>query len=873
MATSEKIPEEELVYDPLPATSSIRLLRCLGKTSNGILSFALDTVDLRNQPQYHCLSYTWGNPHANGTPFREEFERVADEYSTTNLVPICVNGKTLKIRQNLYEALCQLPTEGWVSRILNRKHPETMCTKLHDSAKDGKQAVVRNQILAGADIHARDRLGRSPLHYAALNGHLETAKVLVKAGAEIEAVDNEQKTAKDLALEHDQLNMSDLLTTFIRGSGKTLLEAVADLNEPGPDDLIWIDAVCIDQTNLEERSTQVGIMDSIYFNARYTVAWLGRKDRFTDAAFDTVAKLLKSGNALVQSDIVPYRTYLPQDYHQAGLPYISQRDWDALASLFLRQWFRRVWVFQEVIFATAIILYCGDREIQWDELGWVMALLQARYIDIGHPSSSFYIPIDETATSVEYFLEILYSFRDARFKLEDSQRQKLEQKSAQDTAEKNLTDGWSLINLIMASFPFRATDPRDKIFALYALSRFHPDTRLQVQPNYKEPVEELYSNVTKAIIESRIDLEVLSSVQRASSKKIVRLPSWVPDYSLQGTGPLRSSRFMACGSLVLTFGAQFYFSPWNELVLRGVTIDLIDRTANPRILGDAYGKFKLDPSWFDLIISMDTINPYQQTGQPISEVLWRTLCADTVSPQYQTTAPPECGAMFKTLVCAMVCAGPEHQARAMTGDRENAIQLGGLLASAARLAGFNDECVDSMGPDEDQMVRLRRGLDVQDTSLRSPIFDSVRSTILKLDRLAASQGGTHIPTSQEIEAYFKRRTDPVTSPGGVFRIPSEVDQFAIAHNATYGGRRLFATRKGYLGLGPASLEVGDTVWILPGAKVPFILRHAAGAAGNVAIEEMPRYKLVGEAYVHGIMKGEAVDTPHGSVDLTEIKLI
>jgi hypothetical protein len=64
------------------------------------------------------------------------------------------------------------------------------------------------------------------------------------------------------------------------------------------------------------------------------------------------------------------------------------------------------------------------------------------------------------------------------------------------------------------------------------------------------------------------------------------------------------------------------------------------------------------------------------------------------------------------------------------------------------------------------------------------------------------------------------------------------------------GRLLFVTERGDLGMGPTVLEAGDEVWILPGADVPLILRRSASSG-----EE---YRLVGEAYVHGIMQGEAV---------------
>ena len=71
-------------------------------------------------------------------------------------------------------------------------------------------------------------------------------------------------------------------------------------------------------------------------------------------------------------------------------------------------------------------------------------------------------------------------------------------------------------------------------------------------------------------------------------------------------------------------------------------------------------------------------------------------------------------------------------------------------------------------------------------------------------------------------------------------------------NATEG-RKLFMTESGLFGLGPKSLgqdaSSKDEVWILMGARVPFILHHVEGS----------KYRVVGEAYVHGIMYGEGYD--------------
>lgn len=60
-------------------------------------------------------------------------------------------------------------------------------------------------------------------------------------------------------------------------------------------------------------------------------------------------------------------------------------------------------------------------------------------------------------------------------------------------------------------------------------------------------------------------------------------------------------------------------------------------------------------------------------------------------------------------------------------------------------------------------------------------------------------------------------------------------------------RKLFSTDNDHLGIGAASLDVGDGVWVLAGGSVPFLLRPHHN-----------NYRLLAEAYVHGIMHGEAV---------------
>ncbi|KAF3484424.1 uncharacterized protein GIQ15_03748 [Arthroderma uncinatum] len=85
--------------------------------------------------------------------------------------------------------------------------------------------------------------------------------------------------------------------------------------------------------------------------------------------------------------------------------------------------------------------------------------------------------------------------------------------------------------------------------------------------------------------------------------------------------------------------------------------------------------------------------------------------------------------------------------------------------------------------------------------------------------------------------------------------------------STVGKRRLFVTKERFLGLGPAGMEEEDDIWVLPGAGAAFVLRKMVSGAA----EGHPKYKFIGEAYIHGVMDGEAAEGREDEV--TTISLV
>ncbi|KAI1259471.1 HET-domain-containing protein [Xylariaceae sp. FL1019] len=150
--------------------------------------------------------------------------------------------------------------------------------------------------------------------------------------------------------------------------GANLANAIRYLRYPDRPRIMWIDAVCIDQTNYRERGQQVQRMGDIYLHARKVVAWLGSGTANTELAFSAL-NLLGESVVLVKGA----RFMLPR-------PYSHHTDWhrrefeldlgvdelNAIEQVCLSEYFTRLWIVQEIQLGNArAIIKAGNDEIPW----------------------------------------------------------------------------------------------------------------------------------------------------------------------------------------------------------------------------------------------------------------------------------------------------------------------------------------------------------------------------------------------------------------------------------------------------------------------------------------------------------------------------
>ncbi|KAH7346752.1 heterokaryon incompatibility protein-like protein [Rhexocercosporidium sp. MPI-PUGE-AT-0058] len=145
--------------------------------------------------------------------------------------------------------------------------------------------------------------------------------------------------------------------------------------------LFWIDAISIDQDDLDERSRQVPLMSSIYANATQVVVWLGEELATTQEAWNLLVPLSDQANdfddILNDENRDRYRSTLVSP--GVKLKDLDQHDlWDAVVDLFCsRTVFRRLWTLQETCLAPRghITLLCGAMEMDWKTFHNISSIL------------------------------------------------------------------------------------------------------------------------------------------------------------------------------------------------------------------------------------------------------------------------------------------------------------------------------------------------------------------------------------------------------------------------------------------------------------------------------------------------------------------
>jgi hypothetical protein len=129
--------------------------------------------------------------------------------------------------------------------------------------------------------------------------------------------------------------------------------------------ILWVDAVCIDQSDPAEKETQIPLMGDIYSKATRSLIWLGEAEVGVLSGFWMLRMfhpLLLITNAY--ANLIPFRE---QVYHEAKIDLRPQRRdiyfHIIIRKLLEREWFTRTWTLQELLLNNSSVLMCGRHSL------------------------------------------------------------------------------------------------------------------------------------------------------------------------------------------------------------------------------------------------------------------------------------------------------------------------------------------------------------------------------------------------------------------------------------------------------------------------------------------------------------------------------
>jgi hypothetical protein len=280
---------------------------------------------------------------------------------------------------------------------------------------------------------------------------------------------------------------------------RNLAEALPYLRYTDKPRVLWIDAICVNQQDSNERSRQVQRMPDVYSMAYRVIVWLGTASEDSDVAL----KVLKEMALHVEVDWVSHevkpslRGDVNRDFSERGitLPY-KKPVLEALSSVLSRSWFERLWVWQEIHLANEqALIVCGYDEISW------------------HDFRKSVLCIWRKKTLVSYHLadrvKNVFTFC--------------------NNPEPDLT---SLLETARAS---KCADPRDKIFAVMGIAVRSVHANSWEPPDYGKSTAEVYQKTIMQYIRYERNLRILRLCQaEVALQRENDLPSWVPDLRVPG---------------------------------------------------------------------------------------------------------------------------------------------------------------------------------------------------------------------------------------------------------------------------------------------------------------------------------------------------
>lgn len=585
---------------------------------------------------------------------------------------------------------------------------------------------------------------------------------------------------------------------------------------------LWVDAVCIDQFSPSEKAHQIPLMAQIYAQAEIVLIWFGPSCSGSSDALRYLSKIGRgfldrnAGSRIQEPKIEEADPQYGEENKALWKKVYGIGNSEALKKsddIWARSWVGRRWIVQELCFARRALVYVGRYKIKWEELS-----LAAEALSVLDGNGATFVNrrtggLKSGKRPENSEKELATKGLINVVKLERMRRRMLESK----------LDGegdMSVVGIFDDARDFECRDDKDRIFSLLGIFNYGRETKFEI--GYEKDEAEVFEMFARFCLkEGRVDILSWAGLgNQAMCGSSLGMPSWVPDWRLPFRRP-------------------------------GDTLKGFDASR-----GRCRAEIVFDGEKKEIIVTGRHLDSILTTAPSVGQLEEEELAAGM--PPWRFMEPGYIAMWYQVVELTMLAAFKIIHA---AGEEEYIGGEGSIWEALARTLILDTrEVFFDYKRHPDNILPKHVPSDFPQPQLPDE-FVSFRNWIfLKYGDL------TRTPVPR----------DP-NEPGTMFMIDYEMmEYFSRAVDASQE-RTFFVTSKGIIGLGPRDLQVGDSLCLLAGSKVPYILRQQGSsssedtqtvnvdAASGQAIHG--KFQLLGECYAHGLMRGEFIPEDDDIVDI------
>ncbi|KAK4552307.1 hypothetical protein LTR86_010478 [Recurvomyces mirabilis] len=498
--------------------------------------------------------------------------------------------------------------------------------------------------------------------------------------------------------------------------------------------------------------------------------------------------------------------------------------WQTLAALLRRPWFHRIWCVQEAVLAgcghenpAETIFMCGVYVLPWSYV--VVPILSMEILGLHDHLQGFLTETQHNPTVHKPFLGGLNTL----LSMDKLRREGID-----------MSRPSRFYRLLRLTRSLDSTDPRDKVFALFGLLK--PDDAAiengALRPDYTKPVKVVFEDVAKHFLLHLHSLKLLGLVHdtvRSRTELTELLPSWVPDWTT------------ILDAAVLD---DFAYCAGHSLQEQGTLLSGGENAASKFEACCARNAKLITPS---LHITRSIVKDLGSGSVEIQGLLLGPLTTTVLAANEFVFH------MLDLPVEADYC--PRFQALKICRLYTEIVKLVRSLHSASSTTSNRDDLdplpVEHSSPD----IELPSSTDPY--GLGGTVVEALWRTLIG-DRTedykqpATEEWQTYFMAFHEVQKIMHKYGPQI--PKGL--ISTSMDALASRYFGPLlrilPGRRFAILSYQILCLVPQRATAGDVVCIFNGSDIPHVVQprpRMEGVEGS--------YELLGGAYVHGLMHGEA----------------